>query len=144
MIRSAAINVFIATLGCICCLMQSASAITIRNTSLEFANHGMCSAAFVIDSGLEEMSDVKIYFDALNEKADLVDNGAFMIDHFGYSAASRIEIVSLENEELCYETLSLKINKATAVIDGKVVNLLQTDNVHIQQFEPMTIIISND
>lgn len=130
----------------LCCLVtwsQTASAMSIRNTSLVFANHGMCSAAFDIDSGLEEMSDVKIYYQVLNEVADTIDNGMFLIDHFGYSTASRFERVYLEKEALCEEALTLKITKATAVINGKKVDLIKFADLREEKFKPMKIIINS-
>ena len=130
-------------LCCLATLSQPALALSIRNTSLEFANHGMCSAAFDIDSDSEEMSDVKIYYEVLNGAAETIDNGMFLIDHFGYSTASRFERVYLEKEALCDETLTLKITKATAVINGKKIDLIKFADFREEKFKPMKIIIDS-
>ncbi len=136
------LTTFIAALCAIGFLTQSASALTIRNTSLEFANHGMCSAAFDLEGGLDELADVRIYYQALNEDKEVVDSGVFLIDSFGNNTASRFERVYLENEPLCYERLVLRISKATAVIDGEIVDLLRTGDLQLKEFVPMTIIIA--
>jgi len=89
------------------------------------------------------MSDVKIYYQVLNEVADPIDNGMFLIEHFGYSTASRFERVYLEKEALCEEALTLKITKATAVINDKKVDLIQFADLREEKFKPMKIIINS-
>lgn len=131
----------ITVLCCLATFSQLALAMSIRNTSLEFANQGMCSAAFIIDSEQQEMTDVEIYYEALNEKFDLVEDGVFKIEHLGYSSSSRFENIYLENEELCDESLALKITRASATIEGKKIDLINNDDFYEKKFEPMKIIM---
>ena len=45
----------------------------------------------------------------------------------------------MEGEEICDEDLTIVVNKATAVIDGKSVDLLKTKVLSVRDFKPFRI-----
>lgn len=117
------------------------SAITFMHISTTPTTGGVCSAGFEFDSGFQEIKDLKVYVSVVNKSGDEVTTGVLKVDHFGTCSATRYVISHLETEEMCNDNLTIIVNKATAIIGGKHVNLLQNKELTVGKFNPYKIII---
>ena len=71
------------------CGMAPAHAIEFWHSSTVWANQGQCSAVFSFDSGMEEVTQLKVWVSALNKTGKKVASGGLEIPQFGQSEADR-------------------------------------------------------
>jgi hypothetical protein len=114
-------------------------AVDFWHSSTVFANQGQCSALFSFDSGMEEIKNLQVTVSAVNKSGKKVASGILEIQEFGGSTADRYSQAFLEGEELCADDLTIVVSKATAIINGKQVDLLKTKMLSARNFKPFKI-----
>ncbi|MEI6514311.1 MAG: IrmA family protein [bacterium] len=133
---SAALLFFIAY-----CVSLPANAIEFWHSNTTWAGQGQCSAAFSFDAGEEDVKSLQVAVTAVAKGGKKVVSGVLEIKEFGQSDATRYANAFLEGEALCDSGLIIVVNKATAVIDGKRVDLLKTKSLSARDFKPFRISI---
>ena len=91
------------------------------------------------DSGMEEIKNLQVTVSAVNKSGKKVASGILEIQEFGGSTADRYSQAFLEGEELCADDLTIVVSKATAIINGKQVDLLKTKMLSARNFKPFKI-----
>ena len=76
---------------------------------------------------------------AINKSGKKVASGVLKIQEFGQSSVDRYSDAFLEAEEVCADDLTIVVNKATAIINGKQVDLLKTKTLSVRDFKPFKI-----
>ena len=109
------------------------------HSNLVFAGQGACSAEFTFDSGLEDISKLDLSFNLQNKAGKTVAKDEIHLDSFGQSSATRYAQAFVESEQICDSALELVVTGATAVIDGKRVDLLKTKLLAARKFAPILI-----
>lgn len=94
---------------------------------------------FSFDSGMEEIKNLQVSVSAVNKAGKKVASGVLEIPQFGQSDADRYADAFLENEENCADDLTIVVNKATAIIDGKRTDLLKSRALSARDFKPFKI-----
>ena len=117
---------------------------TIRfwNTNKLYANQGICVATFFFDSGLQVIENLQVSFAALNPSGERVDTGTLEIARFGDGSASRYADALAESEHFCDDDLTIVVDQATAIIEGRKVDLLAQKVLVPEAFKPFRILIS--
>jgi len=76
---------------------------------------------------------------AIDKAGQKVASGVLEIEKFGQSSAARYADAFLEGEETCADDLTVIVEKATAVVDGKRTDLLKTGALSARDFKPFRI-----
>ncbi|MBF0208747.1 MAG: hypothetical protein HQK53_17915 [Oligoflexia bacterium] len=121
------------------CLAAPAYAVDFWHSSTVWAGQGQCSAVFSFDSGMEEIKNLQVTVAAINKAGKKVASGVLEIPQFGQSSADRYADAFLEGEEICAEDLTIVVNKATAIVDGKRTDLLKSKALSARDFKPFRI-----
>lgn len=121
------------------CLIVPAYAIDFWHSSTVWAGQGQCSATFSFDSGMEEINNLQVSVTAANKAGKKVASGVLEIQQFGQSSADRYADAFFEGEEICADDLTIVVNKATAVVDGKRTDLLKSKALSARDFKPFKI-----
>lgn len=116
-----------------------AHALDFWHSSTVWAGFGQCSAQFTFDSGLEEFKSLQVSINAVDRAGKAVASGVLEIKDFGSSSATRYAEDFLEGEEVCAEGLTIVVTKATAMVNGKRVDLLKTKGLSARDFKPFRI-----
>ena len=117
----------------------SASAIEVWHSSTVWANGGMCSAAFTFDAGDGPFKRLQVLMQAVDKRGKVRAQDTLAIAALGEDNASRYATVFFEGEALCDPDLSIRILKATAVVDGRTVDLIKTRGLTVRDFKPYAI-----
>ncbi|MBS0309227.1 MAG: hypothetical protein JSS58_09675 [Proteobacteria bacterium] len=120
-------------------LAESAHALEFWHSSTVWAGQGQCSAMFSFDSGMEEVKNLQVTVTAVNKAGKKVASGVLEIQKFGQSSADRYADAFLEGEEICADDLTIVVNKATAIVDGKRIDLLKSKTLAVRDFKPFKI-----
>jgi len=128
-----------AALIIISCLAAPAHAVDLWHSSTVWAGQGQCSAVFSFDSGMEEIRNLQVSVSAANKAGKKVASGMLEIPQFGQSSANRYADAFLEGEEICADDLTIVVNKATAIVDGKRTDLLKSKALSARDFKPFKI-----
>lgn len=94
---------------------------------------------FSFDSGMEEVKNLQVTVTAVNKAGKKVASGVLEIQKFGQSSADRYADAFLEGEEICADDLTIVVNKATAIVDGKRIDLLKSKTLAVRDFKPFKI-----
>ena len=121
------------------CLAAPAYAVDFWHSSTVWAGQGQCSAVFSFDSGMEEIKNLQVTGAAINKAGKKVASGVLEIPQFGQSSADRYADAFLEGEEICADDLTIVVNKATAIVDGKRTDLLKSKVLSARNFNPFRI-----
>ena len=121
------------------CLAAPAYAVDFWHSSTVWAGQGQCSAVFSFDSGMEEIKNLQVTVAAINKAGKKVASGVLEIPQFGQSSADRYADAFLEGEEICADDLTIVVNKATAIVDGKRTDLLKSKVLSARNFNPFRI-----
>ena len=121
------------------CLTVPAHAVEFWHSSTVWAGQGQCSAAFSFDSGMEEIRNLQVSVSAVNKAGKKVASGVLEIPQFGQSSANRYADAFLEGEEICADDLTILVNKATAIVDGKRTDLIKSKALTARDFKPFKI-----
>ena len=121
------------------CLTAPVYAVDFWHSSTVWAGQGQCSAVFSFDSGMEEIKNLQVSVSAVNKAGKKVASGVLEIPQFGQSDAARYADAFLESEENCADDLTIVVNKATAIIDGKRTDLLKSRALSARDFKPFKI-----
>lgn len=124
-------------------LTLPAHAIDIWNSNTVFANQGQCTATLTLDSGLDEYRQLRMQVAVLDKAGRRVAVQTLDIPTIGQSMAERYAEGYISGEELCGEALQLQITSATAVVNGKRIDLLRTGQLTPRAFRPMLIRVSS-
>ena len=119
-----------------------AQAIEVWHSNTVFGGQGQCVATLTLDSGLEEFRQVKLQAAVLDKAGRRLMTQTLDLPSIGSSSAERFAEVMLEGEALCDEQLQLQITSATAVLNGKRIDLLRAGQLTARTFRPMPIRIS--
>ncbi|WP_246296941.1 IrmA family protein [Allochromatium humboldtianum] len=114
---------------------------TIRfwNTNRVFANQGQCSAVFFFDSGMQSIENLQVSFSAQNTSGENVATGTLEVDSFGNGSADRYADAFAESEHFCDDDLTIVVDQATAIIEGRKVDLLAQKALVPEDFKPFKI-----
>lgn len=123
----------------ISCLTAPAHAVEFWHSSTVWAGQGQCSAVFSFDSGMEKIENLQASVTAINKAGKKVASGVLEIPQFGESSADRYADTFLEGEEICADDLTIVVNKATAIVDGKQTDLLKSKTLSARDFKPFKI-----
>jgi hypothetical protein len=134
---------YLPLLGTLLCSNSQAAGIEIRHVNTVFANMGQCTAEFFLDAGPpgeEELTDVQITLD-LRTGGKKGTSLSLEIPSVGGSTANRYQTASDTGEGLCNDepTTVFILRSATAVVNGKRIDLLKTKSVFIGHFKPTPI-----
>lgn len=121
------------------CLAAPAYAVDFWHSSTVWAGQGQCSAVFSFDSGMKEIKNLQVTVAAVNKGGKKVASGVLEIQQFGQSSADRYADAFLEGEEICADDLTIVVNKATAIVDGKRTDLLKSKALSARDFKPFRI-----
>lgn len=121
------------------CLAVPVHAVDFWHSSTVWAGQGQCSAAFSFDSGMEEIRNLQVSVAAINKAGKKVASGVLEVQQFGQSSADRYATAFLEGEEVCADDLTIVVNKATAVINGKRIDILKSKALSARDFKPFKI-----
>lgn len=121
------------------CLAAPAYAVDFWHSSTVWAGQGQCSAVFSFDSGMKEIKNLQVTVAAVNKGGKKVASGVLEIQQFGQSSADRYADAFLEGEEICVDDLTIVVNKATAIVDGKRTDLLKSKALSARDFKPFRI-----
>lgn len=114
-------------------------AVDIWHSKTVWAGQGQCSASFTFDSGLKEIKNLQITVTAVSNDGDKVASGVLKVSQFGQSSVDRYAVAFLEGEEICEDDLTIVVNKATAIVDGKRTDLLKSKKITARDFKPFKI-----
>ena len=114
-------------------------AVEFWHSSTIWAGQGQCSAVFSFDSGLHDITDLRVAVKALSPEGKTVLEGELAIDQFGQSSADRYADAFLEGEAVCAENLTIQIEEASARLDGRMIDLLATHTLTPRDFRPLPI-----
>lgn len=120
-------------------LPTAAQAVEFWHSSTIWAGQGQCSAVFSFDSGLQEITDLRVAVKAVSPEGDIVLEGELAIDQFGQSSAERYADAFLEGEAVCAENLTIEVEEATARLDGRQIDLIATQSLTPRDFRPLPI-----
>ena len=121
------------------CVATPAHAVEFWHSQTVWAGQGQCSAVFSFDSGGEEIKNLQVSVSAIDKAGQKVASGVLEIEKFGQSSAARYADAFLEGEETCADDLTVIVEKATAVVDGKRTDLLKTGALSARYFKPFRI-----
>lgn len=116
-----------------------AQAIEIWHSNTVFAGQGQCAAALTLDSGGEEYQQVRLQVALLDKGGRRVATQTLDLPAIGQSSAERYADVLIEGEAACDSSLQLQITAASAVVNGKRVDLVRTGQLTARDFRPMRI-----
>jgi len=123
----------------VACLASPAYAIDFWHSSTVWAGQGQCSATFSFDSGLEPIEALEILVTVIDKSGKKVESGELAIQEFGQSSADRYADAHMESAAICADDLTIVVNKATALIDGKQTDLLKSKKLSTRDFKPFKI-----
>lgn len=121
------------------CLTAPAYAIDFWHSGTAWAGQGECSATFTFDSGMEEIRNLQISVIAINKAGKKVASGVLEIQQFGQSSADRYANAFLEGGGICDDDLTIVVNKATAIVNSKRMDLLKSKTLSASDFKPFKI-----
>lgn len=113
------------------------AAIEFWHSDTVWANQGMCSATFTFDSFSEEVNNLQVWVSTIY-KGKKEKLGVLEVEPFGTSSADRYSYATLTSEAMCGD-LTLIVDKATAVENGKRVDLLKAKAISTKDFKPFKI-----
>jgi hypothetical protein len=120
-------------------MARPASAIDFWHSNTVWTGQGGCSAVFTFDSGGEEIANLQVSVLAIDGSDKQVLSNVLRINSFGQSSADRYADAFLEGEAVCSDGLTIVVNKATAVVEGKQVDLLKKKMLSFRDFKPFKI-----
>jgi hypothetical protein len=133
---------YLPLLGTLLCGNSQAAGIEIRHVNTVFANMGQCAAEFFLDGGPpgDELTDVQITLD-LRIRGEKAARLSLSVPIVGGAEANRYQSAIDTGEGLCNDdpTAVFILRSATAVADGKRIDLLKTKSVFIGHFKPTPI-----
>lgn len=88
---------------------------------------------------MKEIKNLQVTVAAVNKGGKKVASGVLEIQQFGQSSADRYADAFLEGEEICADDLTIVVNKATAIVDGKRTDLLKSKALSARDFKPFRI-----
>lgn len=104
-----------------------------------WAGQGQCSANFMFDSGYVNIKKLRATVIARSPDGKQVASGKLNVDSFGDSSANRFATAFFESEAVCAEDLTIYIQDAYAVVNGKLTDLLEKNQLQARKFKPFTI-----
>lgn len=124
-----------------------ATPITLQHSRTSYVNAGICSA--VVDVTIHDFlgENDKLYLDLVaKDKAGRVQGTSENLITYGdiqNLQGKAFGNVFLESETMCGadRTWTINVKRAVLVADGKQQDLLKTKQVHIDDFQPMKIVI---
>lgn len=124
-----------------------ATPITLQHVTTTYVNSGICSAAInvTIHDFLGEGD--KLYLDLVatdkTGKVKIASENIITYDDVQNLSGKATTNVFIESEEVCGadRTWTINVKRAVLVADGKRQDLLKTKQVHIDDFQPMKIVI---
>lgn len=129
----------LAALTLVTVTQEAHAGIEFWHSNIIFAGQGMCSAEFTFDSGRENISRLDLAFNLQSKAGKTVAKDEIHLESFGQSSATRYAQAFVESEQICDSSIKLVVTQATAVIDGKRVDLLITKQLAAREFAPIVI-----
>ena len=120
-------------------LALPAHAIEFWHSNTVWAGQGQCSAVFTFDSNTEDTKNLQVAINLLDKAGKKLTSGTLEVQQFGQTSANRYADAFLESEETCADDLIVTVTKATAIINGKRVDLLKTKTLTPREFKPFKI-----
>jgi hypothetical protein len=120
-------------------LTLPARAIEIWHSNTVFANQGQCAATLTLDSGGDEYRQVRLQAALLDKSGRRIASHTLDLPVIGQSSADRFANVLLEGEAVCGDGQQLQITAASAIVNGKRIDLLRSGQLTPRDFRPMRI-----
>jgi len=118
-------------------------AIEFWHSGTVWANQGMCAATFSFDAGpmSDTIQQLNIAVAIRGKAGKSIGKDVLEIEEFGGSEAARYATAPLVSAEMCGDAdgLVISVSKASAIIDGKKVDLLKTRQLTAREFKPFQI-----
>ncbi|MCU6668773.1 IrmA family protein [Enterobacteriaceae bacterium H4N4] len=115
------------------------SALEIWHSNTVWANQGICSATFMLDSGMTEVGPLEIGVELVNAQGVVVAIETLNVDAFGDSEATRYQTTYLEDEAVCEDDLTVRFTSLTQV-SGQKKTALPLSELQIRDFKPFRLI----
>lgn len=101
-----------------------------------WANQGSCAAIFSFDSAVEEVTSLQVSLSAIDKTGKKVVSELLEVESFGASVAERYGSAIWEHEAMCNDSLTIVVNKANGVLNGKRVDFLKAKAFSARVFKP--------
>lgn len=129
-----------AMLACLL-FMTPASALEIWHSNTVWANQGMCSATFTLDSGMDVIGPLEIGVELVNAQGMVIATDTLNVVRFGESEATHYQQALLEGEAECDDELTVRFTSLTLVSDQQK-KTLPLSELKIRDFKPFKMINS--
>lgn len=118
-----------------------ASALDFWHSNTTWAGQGMCAATFTFDSGLEHVQGLQVTLAAKDRNGKEQGSAVLEIAEFGLSNADRYGQAYWESEAACDSRFTLVVTRATAILEGKKVDLLKSGDLQVRDFKPFRLVL---
>jgi hypothetical protein len=88
----------------------------------------------------KSIENLQVSFSAFNPSGERVATGTLEIANFGNGSADRYADAFAESEHFCDDDLTIVVDQATAIIEGKQVDLLAQKVLVPEEFKPFKIL----
>ena len=113
-------------------------AIDFWHSNTVFGGQGGCSAEFTFDSFVEEFKNIQVQVTTYDEEGNKVGVGKIEVHKIGDSNAERYATAYLSGPEYCGD-LNIVVNKATAIVKNRKIDLIKNKNIRVRVFRPYKI-----
>lgn len=118
-------------------------AIDFWHSGIIAAPQGQCAATFTFDAGpmpdtIQQMQIVV----AVQKNGKALSKETIEVSDFGGSEANRYGSGAIASADMCMVGLTISVIKATAIADGKKVDLLKNKMLFQRNFKPFNITIA--
>lgn len=123
----------------LCFFTLPSQALMIRHSSTVYVNMGICSAAFLFNGQGYEYEDVQIEVTVQDSSGKKIATDTLIVKELGPGTAFRHAVAFIENEKMCDDGLKIVIEKASAKVEGKTMDLIKSKRLTIDEFKPFKI-----
>ena len=120
-------------------IASPSQAIEFWHSNTVWAGQGKCSAVFTFDSGMEEITNLQVAVSGFTKEGRQVISSTLTVHSIGVNSVERYAEAYLEGEEVCSDELTIVVTKATAVIQGKTLDLLKAKMITAKSYRPFKI-----
>ena len=113
-------------------------AIDFWHSNTVWGGQGQCSAEFTFDSFVEEFKNIQVQVTIYDENGKKLGVGKIEVPKIGDSDAERYATAYLLGPEYC-EDLKIVVNKATAIVKNRKIDLIKNKNIKARDFKPYKI-----
>lgn len=101
--------------------------------------HHRCEATFMLDAGRNTFRDVKIRAIAKDKQSQVLDRFELKPEDMGVDGRNRFASATWISPHACEPEVTILLKSATAMVDGLHTDLLATQQLRLQQMEPLAM-----